>query len=88
VGSTTYPVSLSGKESVVDAMRTLSSQGLQFSSRNFPGMGEFVESINGTANTDGYYWILVVNGTKSSFGASSAFISPGDRIEWRYEKGY
>ena len=53
-----------------------------------PGMGAFVESINGQRNTNGFYWILYVNGTSSPTGASQTLVHANDSLEWRYEKGY
>ena len=69
-------------------MRTLTASGLTFMSHEYPGMGTFIDSIQGVANADGYYWILYHNGSKSSVGASSIVLHQGDSAEWRYEKGY
>ncbi len=83
-----YSATLSGS-TVLDVMRALSAEGsLNFFGRDFPGLGFFVESINGKKNTEGYYWILLINGKKSDLGASQARIQTGDVVEWRYEKGY
>ena len=76
-------------ETVLGAMNTLASGGgFRFASKDFPGMGAFIESINGKKNADGFYWILYVNGKSSDLGVSQAKIRAGDNIEWRYEKGY
>jgi len=85
--SITFTATTTG--SVLDAMRALSAKGsFSFSGRDFPGLGFFVEEMNGRKNTDGYYWILLVNGKKSDLGASQARLKEGDVVEWRYEKGY
>lgn len=74
---------------VLNAMNARVTRGqLSFSGRDFPGLGFFVEEINGTRSADGYYWILLINGKKSDRGVSSARVERGDTIEWRYEKGY
>ena len=74
---------------VLEAMNTLSADGsLSFSGRDFPGLGFFVEAINGKKSENGYYWILHINGKKSDLGASSAHLKAGDVVEWQYEKGY
>lgn len=74
---------------VLDAMRALSSSGnFRFSGSKYPSIGFFVESINGKKNGNEYYWILYINGTSSNTGVSQATINAGDRIEWKYEKGY
>lgn len=58
---------------------------LSYTSAKYPMLGTFVESINGTRNANGKYWILYVDDTPSSVGMSSASVVPGTRIEWRYE---
>lgn len=74
---------------VLDTMNAFAVPGeLSFSGRDFPGLGFFVEEINGTRSADGYYWILYVNGTSSQTGVSETAVSAGDVIEWKYEKGY
>lgn len=71
---------------VLEAMNAHVAEGeLSFSGRDFPGLGFFVEEINGTRSADGYYWILLVNGERSDLGVSSARVERGDTIEWRYE---
>lgn len=75
--------------SVLDAMNELASTtDLTFTAKDFPGMGEFVGSINGKENTGGSYWFLYVDGKESSAGISSTVLQPGDAVEWKYEQGY
>lgn len=70
-------------------MNALASTGnFAFTSKDFPGMGAFVESMNGEGGEGGYSWIFYVNGTESQEGASSVTLSPGDSVEWKYEKSY
>lgn len=59
-----------------------------FSGRDFPGLGFFVEEINGKKNANGSYWFLYVNGTSSETGVSQTRVREGDSIEWRYEKSH
>ena len=74
---------------VLDAMNARAAEGeLSFSGREFPGLGFFVEEINGKQSANGYYWILRINGELSDKGVSQARVELGDIIEWRYEKGY
>lgn len=81
-----YPILLDAEKTVLSAMQYLaSSKELSFSGKEFPSLGFFVESINGTKNAGGRYWILYRNGAQSMVGASSATIGPGDVIEWKYE---
>lgn len=56
-----------------------------YTSRPYPTLGSFLESVGGIRNGNGTYWMLYINGALSSQGMSQAAIVPGDRIEWRYE---
>lgn len=70
-------------ESVMQARRTEGS--LTYTSRLYPTLGSFVESIGGLENAGGSYWMLYINGELSSSGMSQAQVERGDQIEWRYE---
>lgn len=89
-GTAIYTLTGEDGSTLLDAMRELAARDPSFAfvSREFSGMGAFVESISGLANGDGHYWIVSVNGTKSALGVSSILLHPGDNVEWRYEKGY
>ncbi len=89
VGTTTYPVSVSSSETVIDAMRALAKADntFTFTGRDYPSLGFFVDSINGKGNAGGRYWMLYVNGISASAGASSVAVKAGDTVAWRYEKG-
>lgn len=89
VGTTTYPLVIAGKETVLAAMQTLSSTtNFAFTGKENPSMGLFVESINNKKNENGNYWFLYVNGISASYGVSTQEVSPGDTIEWKYDGGY
>lgn len=76
-------------ETVFEAMQALASAGaFSFTFKNFAGLGAFIDSIHGKYNADGFYWVYYINGASAQKGVSSIVLSPGDRIEWRYEKGY
>lgn len=84
-----YTVPIQKGSTVLDVMSALRSTAqFSFSGREFPSLGFFVEEINGKKNTDGYYWILYVNGKPSNTGVSQTFLSENDSVEWKYEKGY
>lgn len=90
VASSTYTVGIEDGENVIDAMQALAAQESSFTytGEEYPGMGYFVESIDGKENGSGSYWFLYVNGTSSNTGASATAVHPGDAIEWRYEKSH
>lgn len=89
VGEKTYSVDIAAGETVIDAMRTLASTtDFTYTSRDYPGLGVFVDSIDGIKNAGGMYWILSVNGATSASGVSATTLKTGDVIEWKYEKGF
>ncbi len=88
IGSATYAVPFIDGGTALDAMRTAQHRGFMFAGRDYPGIGFFVESIQGKENADNYYWILYLNGATSTLGASSLKLHASDVVEWRYEKGY
>lgn len=89
IATTTLTFSVKESETVIDAMHALASNGkLAFTGRDYPGLGFFVDSINGTKNAGGMNWFLYVNGVSATEGASSAVVNSGDVIEWRYKKSY
>ncbi len=87
VGSTTYRASVPAHTTVLNAMRILASTtAFTFTGREYPSLGFFVESIDGTPHANGYEWFLYVDGKESSTGASHTTLNDGDRVEWRYKK--
>lgn len=86
---TLYIFAAQKSETVLDAMHDFAATNqFDFKTKDFPGMGVMIESINDLENGDGYYWILYINGKDSAKGASAAQVNTGDSIEWRYEQGY
>ncbi|MFA7309368.1 MAG: DUF4430 domain-containing protein [Candidatus Paceibacterota bacterium] len=80
---------ISADTTVYEAMRTLAANNaFRFTGENYPSLGFFVESIDSKKNSNGYYWILYVNGKSADLGASSIQVHSGDTIEWRYAKSY
>ena len=91
VASTTYQLAVPPGNSLESGMQLLVTQSanlphpFSFTQKTYPGMGEFIESINGIANTSSKYWFVYVNGTESSTGVSNIIIHSGDVIDWRFE---
>jgi hypothetical protein len=76
-------------ENIFDAMNTLKTTGkIDFTTREYLGMGQMILSINGKSSNGDMTWIFYVNGKKSNVGVSAVRISPGDIIEWKYEETY
>ena len=49
-------------------------------------LGAFVDTVNGTGNGDGSFWIYYVNGEMGQVGADQYKCQTGDKVEWRFEK--
>ena len=91
VGGIAYPITVAQGATVIDAMRSLAASSaftFTFTGREYPGLGFFVDSINGEENAGGTYWILYVNSVSATVGAGATEVHAGDTIEWRYEKSY
>jgi len=74
-------------ENVYDFMTELQKEGkINFEDKNYSGMGELVEEINGIKNNGDKNWIYYVNGKKATIGISNYKIKPGDVVSWKYEK--
>lgn len=61
--------------------------GHQVETKNFPGIGEFVENINGKrADGKKEFWAFYINGQQSQVGASDYKPKNKDKIEWKLEE--
>lgn len=59
----------------------------QVQTKNFgPGLGEFVEEVNGVKPDRDEFWAFYVNGKSSNVGAGSYTPKDGDSLEWKLEK--
>lgn len=82
-----YRADVLEESNVIDAMGKIAMESdLKFETKNYPGLGTFVESINEVKNGNGKYWFLYVNDESSSIGASQYILSPGDEIEWQFKE--
>lgn len=71
----------------MQALYASSQKPFIFEAKEYPGMGMFVESINGIQNNPqkNLYWIYYVNGQSAKTGISNYIIKQKDKIEWKYE---
>ncbi|MBI5254475.1 DUF4430 domain-containing protein [Candidatus Falkowbacteria bacterium] len=81
---TNYQLLTATTSTVYDAMK---GSQLNFKTKTFSGLGEFVEEINGLKNDpqSGKYWMYYINGETAKLGISTQIVKPGDLIEWKYE---
>lgn len=76
-------------ETALSLLQRLNAQdsNLQLATKDYPGLGSLVESMNGMINgTDDKYWQYTVNNIMPQVGASAYQLKDGDIIEWRFEK--
>jgi len=51
----------------------------------YPGMGEFVDSIDGIVPSETQFWAFYVNGEMSMEGASTFVTGNDDQIKWQLD---
>lgn len=86
-----YQVSVALGSSVYDAMvQAQETSDLSFEGIEYPGIGFFVEAINGLRQNSrvGKYWIYYINGVSAKVGISAYIIKDNDVISWKYENEY
>lgn len=82
-----YKDTIPGSLTVYDFMDKLRSEGkMNFTEKEYTGMGKFIESINGIQNSSSQFWIYYVNGQEAQVGVSNYKINTGDILSWKYEK--
>jgi hypothetical protein len=84
----TYSVSLPKGSSVYDLMvRAQETSDFQFRGQEFPGLGFFIQAINGLEQSPrlAKYWIYYINGKNAEIGISAYTVNNHDIISWRYE---
>jgi len=89
VGDKTYETHIAPDKTVYDLMQKLATtQDLQFSAKDYPALGKYVEEISGMKENKqkGIYWLLFVNGQSASVGISNRIIQSNDIISWKYDK--
>lgn len=75
-------------DSLYTVMKNLSDRKnskFSFHSKNYSGLGNFVNEINKVKGTPGRYWIYYVNNKKASVGVSKYIVKSGDIITWKQE---
>ncbi|MCH8987028.1 DUF4430 domain-containing protein [Patescibacteria group bacterium] len=71
-------------DTVLDLLYSLEEeQGIIIETRNFPGLGRFIEAIHGVHSTNNSYWQYWVNDEYAKVGAGQYILQDGDKIIWR-----
>ena len=87
VGTQTYALGVEPGATVLQTMQKLSTESdFSFNGREFPGLGYFVEEINGIKGNADKFWAYYVNDILASVGVSQYVLKTGDIINFKYEK--
>lgn len=86
INGNSYQYEIAEKTSVYDFMNKLRAERkINFTEKNYTGMGKFIVSINGVKGDRNKNWIYYVNGKEANVGVSNYKIKSGDIISWKYE---
>ena len=82
-----YQIEIKKGDSVYDAMQTLNNliDSFSFEAKEYPGLGIFINEINGIKGKSGAYWIYYVNEEEAFVGVSQYILKDGDSILWKQE---
>lgn len=83
-----YETAVKPGGSVYDLMNLLKAENkIDFSGKDYAGLGFFVEAINGLrSDPAGKNWLYYINGQPAPVGVSGYELKANDVIEWRYEE--
>ena len=88
INSEKYETNISVGTKIYDFMQKLQAERkINFKTKNYSGMGEFMTEINGVKNNQ-KNWVYYVNNKKAQIGISNYKINPGDVVSWKYESSY
>lgn len=54
--------------------------------KEYEGLGELVDGINGKTGAANEFWLFLINGTAATVGAGSYTVLEGDTIEFKWTK--
>ena len=82
-----YETKIKEETSVYDFMDKLRSEGkINFKEKNYLGIWQFIEEINGVKGNGDKSWIYYVNEKKANIGVSNYKLINGDIVSWKYEE--
>ena len=84
-----YNTNVVDGSTVYDAMKLIEDtkdSNFSFVSKDYSGLGSFVDEINGISGSPGKYWIYYINNQKASVGVSKYVLKAGDIISWKQEE--
>jgi hypothetical protein len=88
VSGGTYNIKIKEGATVYEVMEQVEKtkeNNFSFKSKEYPGLGIFVDEINGIEGSPGKYWIYYVNDKEASVGVRDYVLKEGDIINWKQE---
>ena len=88
VSDTSHQIQVLPNSTAYQVMNQLKQENkLSFSTKNFSGLGYFIEEINGIKNSPstGFYWTLYINNQEAKVGISNYTVKPNDTLTWKFE---
>jgi hypothetical protein len=85
----TYKISIKEDGTVYDVMNILQNDkenNFSFVSKEYSGLGIFIDEINGIKGVAGKYWVYSVNGEKASISVSKYILKNGDNVLWEQKE--
>ena len=78
-----YLVKVEEGATALDVMKNAQNSGFSFNGKEYPGMGYFIDEINGVKSENGKYWIYYINEQEAEIGVSKYVVNNGDIINWK-----
>ncbi|MCH7604849.1 DUF4430 domain-containing protein [Patescibacteria group bacterium] len=76
-------------DTVLDLLYAMEKRrGIALETRNFLGLGMFIEAIHGVRNTNNFYWQYWVNGKYAEIGAGQYVLQDRDEVLWKRTNQY
>ncbi len=69
----------------MEKIRDNEKNNFSFISKEYSGLGIFIDEINGVAGESGKYWIYYVNEKEAGVSVSKYLLKSGDIITWKQE---
>ena len=86
IGDTNINLPIQDGASLYDILLAGQKTGqINFTGKNYSGMGFFISSVGDLKEGNGKYLIYYVNGTEANLGISSYIPKVGDVIEWKLQ---
>jgi len=82
-----YTATVTKGSNVLDLMENLrDTQGFEFTTQEFEGLGMFVDTVDGVQPSDNKYWVYYVNEESATVGVEDYILEEDDMVRWALEE--